>query len=160
LLLIAFSFFRPGFWMDMLISPFTERAPTELVQAIGEVPSGESMRLRVKGVNDVGDPIEFVAVLPIADGGSAEEKLNNSGLKIADVDGKVMVEDVTFDSLAQAAGLDWDQEIVDVLQPASQPSKYWIYLPALILLALIVLIQRRRTAQPVASPRVTSEAHS
>ena len=42
--------------------------------------------------------------------------------------------------------VDWDQEIVRVLRPASQPSKYLMYIPAFALLALVVFAQRRRTA--------------
>ena len=55
-----------------------------------------------------------------------------------------MIDDVAFDSKAKKAGLDWDQEIINVLQPNDQPSKYWMYIPALLLLGLVVFAQRRR----------------
>jgi hypothetical protein len=51
---------------------------------------------------------------------------------------------VAFDSPAQAAGLDWDQKIRGVLVPQSQPWKELMFIPALIVLGLIVLVQRRR----------------
>ena len=56
----------------------------------------------------------------------------------------MLIDDVAFDSAAQKAGLDWDQEILQVRQPADQPSKYWIYIPVLLILAGVVLMQRRR----------------
>ena len=54
------------------------------------------------------------------------------------------IDDAAFDSPAQKAGLDWDQEVLRVLRPASVPSKYWMFIPALALLALVVMMQRRR----------------
>jgi len=61
-------------------------------------------------------------------------------------DGKMIIDDVAFGSVAQDAGLDWDQEVLRVLQPNGQPSKYWMFIPALLLLWLVVWLQRRRIA--------------
>ena len=63
----------------------------------------------------------------------------------------VGIDDAAFDSAAKKAGLDWDQEIIQVLRPVEQPSKYLMYLPAFALLALVYLLQRRRLAA-VAKP--------
>ncbi|XDA98161.1 TRAP transporter permease [Sulfitobacter sp. LCG007] len=145
LLLVAFTLFRPGFWMDMVFPPYEEAAPSELAQAAQETPEGETLRLRVAGVNDLGDPIEFVALLPIGDGMSGEEKLENAGLLTRVDEDKLFVDDVTYDSSAAGAGLDWDQEIIRVLKPVYAPSKYWMFIPALLLLALIVMLQRGRS---------------
>jgi len=144
LLLVAFSLFRPGFWMDMVSAPYQEVAPSEIVQAAANTPVGEDLRIRVSGVNEIGDPIEFVALLPITEDGTGEEKLESVGLSFTENDGKVVIEDVTYDSAAQTAGLDWDQEVLRVLQPNDQPSKYWMFIPALLLLWLVVWLQRRR----------------
>src|SRR5690606_38344034 len=65
LLLVAFTLFRPGFWMDMIYPPFIEVAPTEIASAAADTPAGENLRLRVAGVNDLGDPIQFVALVPM-----------------------------------------------------------------------------------------------
>ncbi len=145
LLLIAFTLFRPGFWMDMIFPPFAEEAPAAIVEAADATPAGEKLRLRVSGVNDLGDPIEFVALVPIGDGASGEEKLDSAGIILRSDGDKTIIDDVAFDSEAQKAGLDWDQEVLKVLRPVSVPSKYWMFLPALLVLALIVLAQRNRS---------------
>ena len=147
LLLIAFTLFRPGFWMDMISPPYLERAPADLVDAAANAPEGEALRLRVKGVNELGDPIEFVAVLPLGEGASGDERLENAGLVIRQEGEALFVDDAAFDSAAQAAGLDWDQEILKVLMPVDQPSKYFMFIPALIVLGLVYLLQRRRRDQ-------------
>src|SRR6056297_1594187 len=54
LLLIAFTLFRPGFWMDMVYPPYNEVDPTEIADAAAATPVGEDLRLRVAGLNDLG----------------------------------------------------------------------------------------------------------
>lgn len=152
LLLVAFTLFRPGFWMDMVAPPYTEEAPTELAAAALATPTNEDLRLRVAGVNDLGDPIEFVAILPIGEGATGEERLESSGLILREADGKMMVDDVLYDSAAAKAGLDWDQTVLRVLRPVEQPSKYLMFIPALLLLALIVFLQRGRHSRALRQP--------
>jgi hypothetical protein len=144
LLLIAFTLFRPGFWMDMVFPPFSEEAPVEIIQAAADTPAGDSLRLRVRGLNDLGDPIEFVAPLPIGEGATGEEKLANAGLAFRQDGDKMIIDDVAFGSAGAEAGLDWDQEVLRVLKPVSTPSKYLMFIPALLLLALVVMLQRGR----------------
>ncbi|MEF3047085.1 TRAP transporter permease [Pseudotabrizicola sp. L79] len=151
LLLIAFTLFRPGFWMDMVFPPYQEAPPSEIAAAAEATPAGEKLRIRVKGVNDLGDPIEFVALLELPDGANGEEKLANAGLALRQDGDKTIIDDASYDSAAQKAGLDWDQEVLRVLRPIDVPSKYWMFLPALLLLAGVVVLQRRR-ATPQTKP--------
>ena len=149
LLLIAFTLFRPGFWMDMVFPPYLEEAPAEIVQAAADTPIGQDLRIRVSGVGDLGDPIEFVALLPISTGTTGEEKLEAAGI-VTRMDGdKMIIDDVLYDSPASLAGLDWDQEVLRVLKPVSTPSKYFMFIPALLLLALVVMLQRGRNARGI-----------
>jgi hypothetical protein len=103
-------------------------------------------------MNDLGDPIEFVAILPIGEGATGEERLENAGLMFRDEGGEMFIDDVVFGSAAADAGLDWDQQVLRVLRPVPQPSKYLMFLPALALLALIVFMQRGRVANATRRP--------
>jgi hypothetical protein len=69
-----------------------------------------------------------------------------AGLTLLDNDGKTVIDDVAFNSAAQSAGLDWDQEVLSVQQPQSTPTKYLMFIPALLLLWLIVWLQKGRAA--------------
>jgi TRAP transporter 4TM/12TM fusion protein len=144
LLLVAFTLFRPGFWMDMVAPPFEPVPPAEIEQAAMDVAPGQELRLRIDGLNAVGEPIQFTALLPVAEGETGADRLFNSGLELIQNGDQVIIDNVTFDSPAQSAGLDWDQTITDVRRPVPQPSKYWMFIPALLVLAGIVWIQRRR----------------
>ncbi len=144
LLLIAFTLFRPGFWMDMVFPPYQEAPPSEIAAAAEATPAGDALRLRVKGLNNLGDPIEFVALLDMPEGATGEDKLAAAGLTLRQEGERTIIDDAAYDSAAQKAGLDWDQEILRVLRPVDAPSKYWMFIPALLLLATVVALQRRR----------------
>ncbi|WP_323007098.1 TRAP transporter permease [Pseudorhodobacter sp.] len=144
LILVAFTLFRPGFWMDMAFPPYIEESPSEITAAANNTPAGENLRVRVSGVNDLGDPIEFVALIPMTNAATGEEKLAAAGLAFRTDGDRMLIDDVAYNSAAQTAGLDWDQEVLRVLRPISVPSKYWMFIPALLLLGLIVMLQRRR----------------
>ncbi|MHA6344527.1 TRAP transporter permease [Roseivivax sp. CAU 1761] len=155
LLLIAFTLFRPGFWMDMVYPPYQPVPPTEIQAAAEGTPPGEPLRLRVAGVNEIGEPLEFTALLPLEPGATGAERLEAAGLLFREEGDSLIIDDVMFDSPAQEAGLDWDQEVLRVMQPQPQPSKYWMFIPALLLLALVVWMQRGRAqkAAPAGAAR-------
>ena len=144
MLLVAFTLFRPGFWMDMIHDPYRDLEPTELVQALGEVEEDSQLRLRVMGEDDVGDPREFVVLLAIPDGESGEDKLEKIGLMTYEEGGKLLVDSVTFGSPAAEAGLEFDQEILRVRAPTDRWPKEYMWIPGFLLFGLIVWMQRRR----------------
>ncbi|SES24658.1 TRAP transporter, 4TM/12TM fusion protein [Tranquillimonas rosea] len=144
LLLIAFTLFRPGFWMDMVAPPFDTVPPAQIQEAAMELAPGDDLRLSIDGVNGIGEPISFVALLPVGEGETGEDRLFNSGLELIENGDEVVIDNVTFGSPAAEAGFDWDQTITQVEVPANPPSKYWMFIPAVLLLALVVFLQRAR----------------
>lgn len=152
LLLLAFSFFRPGFWMDMISAPYIDYKPAEMATAFENTPEGEKIRLMIAGKDDIGNPREWMVVLPMGPAASGAERIKAAGITVREDGGKVLIDDVAFGSEAKKAGLDWDQEITHVLQPADQVNKYWIYIPALAILCLVVLAQKARIRKTSAQP--------
>ena len=144
LLLVAFTLFRPGFWMDMLHDPYQEVPPAELAQALDGVEDGSSLRLQVLGENAVGDPREFTVLLPVPDGASGQERLEKLGLNLYEEGDKVLVDSVTFGSMAADAGLEFDQQILNVRAPTDRWMKELMWIPGFLLFGLVVLLQRRR----------------
>ncbi len=156
LLLVAFTFFRPGFWMDRIVSPYDDTAANEIVQVADKLEPGTELRMRILGEDDVGNPREFVAILPLGDGADGAERLANAGVEIIEVDGNTIVDNVAFGSAAEKAGLAFDQKILTLRVPTDQPSKEWLWIPALVVLALIVMLQRGRRGRgpELAAPAV------
>ena len=147
LLLVAFTLFRPGFWMDLIHDPYQEIPPAQLVEALGNVEEDSQLRLRVLGEDAVGDAREFVLLLAIPDGASGEEKLEKIGLMTYEQDGKLLVDSVTFGSPAAEAGLEFDQQILSVRAPTDRWPKEFMWIPGFLLFGLIVWMQRRRCRQ-------------
>jgi len=149
LLLIAFTLFRPGFWMDMVSPPTQEVAPIEIITVADRLEEGDEIRLRIDGEDDVGNPRSFIAVLPLGEGDTGEERLLAAGLELF-IDGDVVeIDNAAYDSVAQAAGLDFGQKIAVVHEPVDQLPKHLMYIPALAILAFVIMMQRgRRKKQP------------
>ena len=154
LLLVAFTLLRPGFWMDMIAPPYEEVPPTNIAEAIEEAPVGSEIRLRVRGEDWLGVARENVVLLPVPPGATGEERLENAGLELTEQNGDVIIDFVAFGSPAQAAGLDFDQHIVTVRIAVPQPPKELMFIPALIVLAGVWLLQwTRRQRAAAAAPQ-------
>ena len=94
--------------------------------------------------DDVGDPIALTLMMKVGDEASGPERLEGYGLELLEDEGKIIVDGVTFNSAAEKAGFDFDQVITSVGVPVERPAKQWFYVPALLLLGFILLLQRRR----------------
>ena len=89
---------------------------------------------------------EFTMVVSLAAGkkAPAQERLQAIGFATRNEDGRVLIDNVAFNSPAQKAGLDWDQEIVNIQTLTDRPRKQWMFIPALALLTLVWFSQKRR----------------
>lgn len=148
LLLVAFTLFRPGFWMDMLHDPYRSIPPAELAQALERVDDGSYMRMQIQGEDAIGDPRTFFLLVPIPDGETGEDRLDTLGLTLMEEGDRTLVDMVTFGSLAAELGFDFEQEILEVQVPVDRWAKEWMWIPGFLLLGLIVGLQslRRRPA--------------
>ncbi len=144
LLLICFTLFRPGFWLDRLQAPFDPRPASELVSVAQSIPQGLTLRFRVNSQSRAGDDVEKLVRLTMRAGKTGAERLQRAGMSITTLGNKVAVQLVRFGSEAAKYGLAPGDEITAVLVPSHRPSRYWFALPALLLLAGIVALQRRR----------------
>ncbi|MBS1255715.1 MAG: C4-dicarboxylate TRAP transporter large permease protein DctM [Deltaproteobacteria bacterium] len=144
LLLISFTLFRPGFWWEMAFPSNSIVEPTKIVEIAEQIPENHKLQLHVEGENLDGDLISKMVVLPMGDIASGKKRLETAGLEFREEKDRVFVDMVVFDSLAQKAGIDFDWEILSVQVPTDQPPKQWMYLPAILLLALVIVGQRQR----------------
>ncbi|EJK2116322.1 TRAP transporter permease [Vibrio navarrensis] len=145
LLILTFSFFRPGFWWDMLYPAKVLSPGVEVTQITAALNVGQSLELRVAGENLTGEHVEKTVQLPFADDAiTAEERLSSMGLSLIEKDGKMLVDMVEFGSPAEASGIDFDWEIQSVMQDADRPMKEWVFAPCLLILLLMASNQKRR----------------
>ncbi len=144
LLLVTFTLFRPGFWWDMVYPPYEERPASELMTLIEQAPAGERKRVWVEGVNLDGKEIRKGVLLPLGEPGPARERLRRLGLTVMTLGDEVQVGAVAFGSQAEKLGLEQGFRITTIEMPAQRPAKEWMYLPALLLLGVVIAAQRAR----------------
>lgn len=161
LLLVSFTLFRPGFWMDMAHDPYQDVPPSQLVQALGEVDEASQLRLRIEGEDDLGNPRRFVILLPVPDGNSGAERLRTLGFSLIEEDGKTLIDNVAFASPAADLGLEFDQQIISVRAPTDRMPKEIMWIPGLLLLLFVSALQwsRKRAAPKLPNAKEQQVAH-
>jgi TRAP transporter 4TM/12TM fusion protein len=147
LLLICFTLFRPGYWLDRIQAPFEAKPAADLVAVAASIPQGSTLRFRVNSQSRAGDDVEKLVRLTMRSGRTGQERLKAAGLVIASLGDKPTVQTVVFGSEASKYNLAAGDEIVAVLVPADRASRYWFAVPALLLLAGIIALQRRRRSR-------------
>lgn len=145
LLVLTFSFFRPGFWWDMLYEPTKISPGIEAAQIVEQLPVGESLELRVAGMTLSGEQVDKIVSLPFDDRATTgEERLSSMGLTTREDNGKLIVDLVEFGSPAEQAGVDFDWEIEAVIVENPRPMKEWVFVPCILIVIAMATIQRRR----------------
>jgi len=149
LLLIAFTLFRPGFWMDMVYPPLEVLPASKIYEVAEGLPENAQIRVEIKGIDFDEKNIEKVVPLSVGAKGSGVDRLASAGLTLREEDGKMVIDAVGFGTPAEKQGLaDLDTgEVVGVHVAADRPAKQFFYIPALVLLGLIVMMQRGRRSK-------------
>ncbi len=153
LILITFTLFRPGFFMDMIYDPLVKVEATQIYQIAEQQPKNGLLRVHVVGETLEGDVVDKVVMLPVGAPGPGKDRLLvAAGLELRQEGEKMFVENIAFGSAANKQGIDFDWEIADVQKRADTPDKRWFYIPAILLLILVWKTQARRRDNEKPSP--------
>ena len=155
LLLVTFTLFRPGYWWDMVYPEYAMRPATELTELIAKAPADARQRIWIEGITLDGKEIRKGVLLPLGKPGTATQRLKEIGLQLMPLGDKQQVAVVQFGSKAEKLGIEQGFEITQVEVAADRPSKEWLFIPASLLLALIMLLQRGRLRRDSPAPLVT-----
>ena len=152
LLLIAFTLFRPGFWLDQVQAPFVAANPKILEQIAGAQPEDQDIYIVVSGQNANGKDVETTVVLPLGAKAGGAQRLESAGIRIIQKDGRTVIDDVVqadskgTPTAARAAELEFDMLILSAELPQERMPKQLFYIPAFLLLVVVWGLQRRRVA--------------
>ena len=156
LLLIAFTLFRPGYWLDQIEPPFQAYEGPAVIEQAGALPEGAEMRIIVSGPDfDTGEITESTLVPTMPAAGDGADRLNQVGLPALLEDGVVKLEEPPFgteffEKLSRQYDFYGDEPVTIIRAEvaADRMPKEVFFLPALVLLGLLILVQRRRTDVP------------
>ncbi|WP_424986767.1 TRAP transporter permease [Microbulbifer sp. S227A] len=154
LILIAFALFRPDFFMNRLQPPYQEIEPTALVERLDGAAEGRELRVVVSGPDfDTGEPKETTLVLTVGPEASGQERLDAMGLILLEEDGIARLDEPMFGTPVSGDLGSFDfygdtpVQLAKVQVPADQMPKELVFIPALILLALLAFAQRARASR-------------
>jgi TRAP transporter 4TM/12TM fusion protein len=146
LLLVTFSLFRPGFWMDMLYPPYDEVPATRLTELVEAAPRNANLRLWIEGISLEGDEVSKGVLLPLGEPApSARDRLAAIGLVVVPLGDAIQVASVRFGSQSQRLGIEQGFSVSRIEIPAERPAKEWIFVPTLLLLAGVAFLQLGRS---------------
>ena len=156
LLLVVFTLFRPGYWLDRVSAPFELRPGIEVLELASAGAPDAELRATVAGPDfndpDVGTSTDVT--VPLGPAGAGAERLENVGLLLVIGDGKAVLEEPLFGSPFESLGRTFDfyadtpVEIVSIALPRDRMPKEVFYLPAILAVVLVILMQRRRALPP------------
>ncbi len=151
LVLIAFALFRPDWFMDRFQPPFAMIEPANLEQALGAAAPGQELRVVVSGPDFISGEIkDTTLVLPVDEAQDGADLLDGFGLMLMEDGGAVLMDEpmfgTPFSETMQAFDFYGDMPVT--IESVKAPVRQWpqeiIFLPALVLLGLVALLQRAR----------------
>ena len=156
LILVAFTLFRPGYWLDKVQPPYDLVPASQILEVAENYPVGEPLRLRVSGPDfDYPDEISQITLLAdLGEPGDGQTRLEQSGLTVlVDESGAELEEPFAGTAFFQTLQMfdfyaDPVVRIDQVQIPAERMAKEVFYIPALLVLAFVVWLQRRRQTKP------------
>ncbi|MEO1492409.1 MAG: TRAP transporter permease [Pseudomonadota bacterium] len=156
LLLIAFTLFRPGYWLDQWQPPYEERPGTEIVQIADGIPAAGELRAQISGpdFNDSDKTITSDIVINLAEGVDGAARLGAQGIMMMAGGEPGQLDEPMFGTPHEKLGQQFDfyadapVMVSSVNLPTDRPIKELFYIPALLLLGLVILLQRRRQTTP------------
>ena len=154
LLLVAFTLFRPGYWLDRLSDPYELRPGVELVDLATAGAADAELRLTISGpdFNDPDTETSTDVTVPLGAAGAGAARLDRVGLLLVMEDGKAGLEEPLLGSPFEHLGRTFDfyadapVEVASVALPRARWPKEAFYLPALLVIVLVAFNQRRRAA--------------
>jgi len=157
LLVVALTLFRPGFWLDQVVPPYDEKSGIEAVELAAKQPADGRLRLVVQGP-DFDDPeklTQTTVMVNLGADGEGAARLASGGLIVAPEGDVAKLDEpiagTPFFTRFRMFDFYADKPVVisRVEMPAERIAKEVFYIPALLLLGLVFLSQRRRRVVPV-----------
>lgn len=154
-LLIAFTLFRPGFWLDQVSPPYDSFEPAVVYQVVDEMSAEGTLTMIVSGPDfDSGEMTSTTILVSLGQQKDAVERLRKAGLSVTVEDGRALIEEPFpgtpfFETIGKSFDYYGDEpvEVAKVLRAADRVPKEVFYFPAVVLLMIIVVSQKRRSRQ-------------
>ena len=152
LLLVAFTMFRPGFWLDQVSPPYEYRSGTEIVSVAEQAPADGNVRFVISGPDSRnGEMSSTTVIAPLGTSGDGESRLMGAAGLMVSIDGDKAILDEPMPNTPLSQTLlafdfygDTPVQVDRVEVPTERMAKEFFYIPAIVVLFLVIVLQRRR----------------
>ena len=152
LLLVAFMLFRPGYFLDRFVPPFDVYGAGEVFDVVDEMQPGSQLMMVVSGPDfDTGEIVSTTIVVALEDGADAAARLADAGLPVTLDGDKAVIEEPFpgtpfFETLGKSFDYYGDEpvQVAEVRKEAERIFKEIVYIPAILILAIVFMLQKRR----------------
>lgn len=151
MLLIAFALFRPGFFMNQIQPPFEDIAPAAFTETLAAAEPGSQIRTLISGPDfDTFEIKEVTVMLDVPEVEGAQARLDALGMFLVPEGDVQRLDEPMFGTDLGTALESFDfygdepVQITGIQAAANQLPKELIFIPALLLLALVAFLQRGR----------------
>lgn len=154
LLLVAFTLFVPNFWLDRVQPRFAELPGTSFETVLEETEPGDYLRFVVSGPDFTTGNIRTTTLRIDVDDTPPMQRMANTGLFLMPQGDFMMMEEPMPGSAFSGALRSFDfygNDMVEILRvevPRDRMPAEVFYLPAFLLLGLVIMFQRRRQTKP------------
>jgi TRAP transporter 4TM/12TM fusion protein len=153
LLLVAmFALFRPDFFMNYIAAPYTEVPAKEVYNVAKSLGENDRIVLVIEGTNVEGDDVKKTVAVQLTKAGEGRERLTDAGLTFSVLGETVQITNVKFGSRAKKSGFEPGWKVSALKVPTERASEFWVYIPALALVALVFFGQRARMRREGLAP--------
>ncbi len=167
LLLVTFLLLRPGFFLDLVQSPYEQVEPQRIFEVVENEPSDAQVRLVIQGpsFDNPDEMLQRTMAFGLgAAGEGGEQRFETAiGLPVRVENGMAILDEpLDLNSLAARALSDMDfyaeepVQITAVEVSVERMPPQIFYIPAVLILALVMLLQRRRGGTLVGNPNPRS----
>ncbi len=145
LLAASVMMFIPGVVMNSIAPAYKDVPGTEMDEVIMAVEPGKKLSFQISGYDEIGDEKQTYVKMIVPEGDTAEERLAAFGVVLLEQEDRAVVDQVIFASPAdKQGGIYFDDEVSLVRKPVASPDRRLLYIPALLMIGLVLVCQRKR----------------
>jgi TRAP transporter 4TM/12TM fusion protein len=145
LLLATFLFFRPDWVVDRVEPKYVSAPATDIYKVADGLAEDEWLVVGIAGQNLDGEHQTKTVAIPMGKGANGREKLRDAGVTLSQLGNEIEVAQVKFGSRAKKLGVEQGYKIQELKLPnPARPSQHWVFVPAVLLAALVWGMQGRR----------------
>jgi hypothetical protein len=160
LLIATFFLFRPDWFADQLAPEYTDAPASKFYEVAANLEPGDRLVFLIRGQSLEGEETKKTVGLQLGAKGTtgnaltdARKRLSDAGVSVSGMGEMLQVSTVRFGSTAAKARIEQGFEIVGVKVPNPRVSAHWFYIPGLLIIVFVWLMQgiRMRRAPAAAT---------